>query len=442
MKKLTVFIPQSKTNLIKPVVANFAPVQSLPNGKGNRLRKFEQTKKPAIGVSMRSTHLINAIDKFKSLRISRTENFPTIQAISMQDNHANRKSQTEFNSWLAEEIARIKTQNAELEAQVNLYSDDWHLSADKMNTDQIFNEEFSNFDQEFDAFPKLYCRVSGLPLAVLTPSAIKTALIYYPFLTLETIEELFASCGNIHPAFYFTHAKAWHIMRKLDAISAITAIYGLNFKADMRIASVQKLRAFFTELKNSIEPTEFNVLIDLLTDMQKINYKWLTIFNDKNELQEQLNSCRIDMSVFNSREALNKWLVSFKHLINIIVRLTIKHKITLSNGVSPPDRLHIESCLDKYGAKNLKALKPLEGDANIIKRVIGVYFREFTSYTQNLTDDELIKLVKNAKLLESRTELAFLNGKKPQAPDSFIKLKQEDEGQALFNRLLSEINFE
>jgi hypothetical protein len=228
-------------------------------------------------------------------------------------------------------------------------------------------------------------------------------------------------------------------MRKLDDVSAITAIYGINFKNDMRVKNVQALREFFTALKAEIEPTEFNVLIDLLTDLQKINYKWLTTFNDKNELKEQLNACAIDQSIFTDKNKIISWLNAFKHLITVVVRLTIKHKIQLSNGVSPADRLHIENCLDKYGAKNLKSLKPLEGDANIIKRVISVYFREFTIYTQSLDDKELLALIKNAKLFEAKTELAFLNGKRPTPPEAFIKLKNEQSQQALFNRLYSEL---
>ncbi len=268
-------------------------------------------------------------------------------------------------------------------------------------------------------FPRILCRKSGMELGRVSETAWRQMLAVWPSLTTNAAELMLAECGNIAPHFIFSMPRAWRVLIGVaPQQTVILALeHTLRARWDNAAKSAMLARIFEGETDDS-EGLEL-IAFELCFDLIRINRNWIALGKSAGFI-EKIIFCN----------GLADLIETLKDCCHYVARETIGQ----FTGKNDAERL--AEILARHGVKASQQQKPVMGEVQLIRRVIGAYYKDFSHIAKTLSGDELRALVGNARRFELEA-MGRYSRNNHALPPALARLKQEQFAHDMLNSLLN-----
>jgi hypothetical protein len=245
--------------------------------------------------------------------------------------------------------------------------------------------------------PRILCSKSGAEIGVVSPSQYAIMRAIWPSMTKGTAEELIARCGMIAPQFLFTMPQAWQILAASNAAATLTFALEIGLRAEWTTSEKAERNAAWE--KEGEDADELTLIaFELVSDLARICRDWFKL------------PCNADLvpQIINCRE-----IGELVELLKDTCTNTAHEIFANPRGFHNMSQARVLELLERHGVVIQRKRAPIIGEANLIKRIIGMFYRDFAYLTAQLTGDELLAIIGNANRFHEKTLRAYSQGRKP-----------------------------
>ena len=245
--------------------------------------------------------------------------------------------------------------------------------------------------------PRILCSNSGAEIGVVSPSQYAIMRAIWPSMTKTLAEELIARCGMIAPQFLFTMPQAWQILAASNPAATLTFAMGIGLRANWTASEkAQRNDAWEATCEGNSEL--LLIAFELISDLSRICRDWFSLSCNSESVPAIIN-CR---DIGELIELLKDTCTATAHEIFANAR-----------GFHNLSQARLLELLEKHGVAIQRKRTPIIGDANMVRRIIGMFYREYAYLTTQLSGDELLAIIGNAQRFHEKTLRAYSQGKKP-----------------------------
>lgn len=269
--------------------------------------------------------------------------------------------------------------------------------------------------------PRILCRKSGVEIGRVSPSQYAIMRAIWPAMDIETAEEIISKCGLIAPQYIFTMPQAWQVMAATDPAATLTLALEIGLRANWSAQDKASRNDAWIETSND-DDEALLIAFELASDLMRISRDWVMV-NHVGNIAAKIKNC---MDIHELIELLK----SAAHIVakDIHPYLRNIHAIKTSR---------MEELFARYGVVLMQRRKPIIGEAELARRVIGMYYNDFKFLTARLTNAQLLNIIGNATTFEAKAERAFKLGHKPQHPglERYRREIEADESRVTLDQL-------
>lgn len=243
--------------------------------------------------------------------------------------------------------------------------------------------------------PRILCRKSGVEIGRVSPSQYAIMRAIWPALTVSIAEDIISRCGLIAPQYIFTMPQAWQIMVASDPSATLTLALEIGLRLNW--SATDKAERNSAWIETAADDQELIIIgFELVSDLMRINRDWIAI-KAVEKFIPQLAHCH----------DIAELIELLKDCAHIVARETHAYMRDLSRIQTA----RMEELFERHGVRIMRQRKPIIGEADLARRLIGMYFKDFSYLTVRMSNAELLAIVGNVAKLEHNARLAHKNGK-------------------------------
>lgn len=298
----------------------------------------------------------------------------------------------------------------------------------------------TSFANNGDELPRLICRKTGTVIGFCSPSQWDAMQAIWPDISLEQAEAMLAVTGAIAPHAIFSHPQALQVLAGIDPIGAAILALDTAIHANWSGTEKQAIRADLQASLMGDEGEELDegetddtltlAILELSQDLLRFNAGW----HSERSLQSHVKAIHD-----NVRDAASL-IEALKDACHAVAKFVIG-SIGIRELIEQTKARVILLC-EKHGAAYVRRTAPLLGEAEIARRIIGSYYRDFTHVFARMTDADLLLIVGNAYQFEQRAFNAQLRGNR-NMPAQILKRLNEyrrDEAENTLEGLIASVD--